>query len=238
MPLLNNFLPLLLSHVPPPQTHASLFSLGQELPLLTLSEFSGHGPCTVISGNLDRGLCKEIPFSCLCESCLKKTPACSLSQCEVEQGFQRRLPRATILILIHQDLGLPRDEHSSPLHSSQHVLRRSSRKLDSLRKVEKWFRGDRLVCLPLLTCLSNGEKQNFFYKKNFSLIPISPFLFICIINKLNVDKCIRLHRTVSVLDNTQKLAQNILANSSPTAITYSSFKVNSSVSIPQQQMLP
>lgn len=244
MLVLNNFLPLLLSHVPPPQRHTLLFSLlGHELhcptpvshsPISRSLTEKRTGPCAGVFGNLDRGLCKEISFSCLSKPCLKKNTTFTVCVWGT-QGFQWRPPRAMIFIQIDQDSGLGPKERS-PRQSPQVCFEsflESWQAYKCTNRVENWFCRDTKVGKSALTqwrlkqkfLLSTGE-QKFFYKKNICLITISPFLFILDINTQNVAKCILLHRTESVPD-TQTLAQNP-SDSSPRARIYFSSNVNSS----------
>lgn len=124
MLVLSNVLPLLLSHVPLPQIHTLLFSLlGHELHRPTLSNFQ------VSHRETDWSLCRrswksgqrpsqrdfiQLPFQTLFE---KKHHVHSL--CVRQYRAFSEDPQGQRLIQIHQDSGLGRNEHSSPLQSSQ-----------------------------------------------------------------------------------------------------------------------
>lgn len=90
-------------------------------------------------------------------------------------------------------------------------------RVDSFRNEGKEQRIGSAVTAKLvksaLTCLalSSGDQQNLLYKKiehqfnhNF------PFLFIAGMNKLNVDKCILLHRTKCVLEINKRWLKTVL----------------------------
>lgn len=67
-----------------------------QVPHTDTAKSGSNGPCAIVSGNLDKGHCKEFSSSCLCKSCLNKSTMFTVF--EVNQSFLWRLLRGRLFI--------------------------------------------------------------------------------------------------------------------------------------------
>lgn len=150
---------------------------------------------------------------------------------EAKQSFQWRLLKGKGIYSFRytKDLGLCQNQHSIHCKVSRRALRTCLLDADSLRneQMDNWFSCDRKVrsTCPHPLPSSNGAKQKSFEKKIVSLITMSPFYSFQIANYMWINAFYFTGQQGS--RQKQVLAQNVLANSSPITIYFSS-NINSS----------